>query len=97
MISDLSVILGMICVISGVASDLYHKENVVAFVGPACAYSLEGVGRMAGYWNVPLVTGTYLAVWRVCQHGVGLYCSYSYRYLACLYSLSTRCCVGMFL
>ena len=44
--------------IVGVASDLYHKENVVAFVGPACAYSLEGVGRMAGYWNVPIVTGS---------------------------------------
>ncbi|KAK7455318.1 hypothetical protein BaRGS_00039512, partial [Batillaria attramentaria] len=41
----------------GVASDLFHKHHVSALIGPACAYSLHGVGRMAAYWNIPIVTG----------------------------------------
>nr|KAG5686052.1 hypothetical protein BaRGS_028430 [Batillaria attramentaria] len=42
---------------TGVASDLFHKHHVSALIGPACAYSLHGVGRLAAYWNIPIVTG----------------------------------------
>lgn len=28
-----------------------------AFIGPACAFALEPVARLAAYWNTPIITG----------------------------------------
>ncbi|XP_046567278.1 atrial natriuretic peptide receptor 1-like [Haliotis rubra] len=42
---------------TGVAADLFYRENIIALVGPACAYALDGVARLAGFWNIPIVTG----------------------------------------
>ena len=41
----------------GVAADLYYRENIIALIGPACAYALDGVARMAAFWNIPIITG----------------------------------------
>ena len=45
---------------AGIAADLYYKEGVVAFIGPGCTYALDPVARLAGYWNIPIVTGASL-------------------------------------
>ncbi|ESO97952.1 hypothetical protein LOTGIDRAFT_153062 [Lottia gigantea] len=42
---------------TGVASKLYYEEKIVALIGPACSYALDGVARLAGFWNIPIVTG----------------------------------------
>ncbi|XP_041366765.1 atrial natriuretic peptide receptor 1-like [Gigantopelta aegis] len=42
---------------TGVAADLFYTEDVVALVGPACTYALDGVARLAGFWNIPIITG----------------------------------------
>ncbi|XP_048242362.1 atrial natriuretic peptide receptor 1-like [Haliotis rufescens] len=42
---------------TGVAADLFYKENIIALIGPACAYALDGVARLAGFWNIPIITG----------------------------------------
>lgn len=42
---------------TGKAADLYFKKNVIAFIGPACAFALEPVAKLASYWNVPIITG----------------------------------------
>nr|XP_029730687.1 atrial natriuretic peptide receptor 1-like isoform X2 [Aedes albopictus] len=41
----------------GLAADMHFKNNVVAFIGPACAFALEPVARLADYWNTPIITG----------------------------------------
>lgn len=41
----------------GLAADMYFKEHVITFIGPACAFALEPVARLADYWNVPIITG----------------------------------------
>ncbi|KAI0213822.1 Atrial natriuretic peptide receptor 3, partial [Lamellibrachia satsuma] len=41
----------------GLASDLFYKEKVVAFIGPGCTYALDPTARLASYWNVPILTG----------------------------------------
>ncbi|GLH12694.1 Guanylate cyclase, partial [Gryllus bimaculatus] len=41
----------------GLAADMHFKDNVVAFIGPACAFALEPVARLAAYWNTPIITG----------------------------------------
>jgi len=41
----------------GLASDLHHYDKVIAFIGPACAFALEPVARLASYWNIPIITG----------------------------------------
>ncbi|XP_050541840.1 atrial natriuretic peptide receptor 1 isoform X2 [Daktulosphaira vitifoliae] len=33
------------------------KDNVIAFIGPVCAFALEPVARLAAYWNLPIITG----------------------------------------
>jgi Receptor family ligand binding region len=41
----------------GLAADMKFKQNVIAFIGPACAFALEPVARLAAYWNTPIITG----------------------------------------
>ncbi|XP_011301203.1 atrial natriuretic peptide receptor 1 [Fopius arisanus] len=41
----------------GLAADMHFRDNVIAFVGPACAFALEPVARLAAYWNTPIITG----------------------------------------
>lgn len=41
----------------GLAADMYSKDKVLAFIGPACAFALEPVARLAAYWNRPIITG----------------------------------------
>ena len=36
---------------------MHFKANVIAFIGPACAFALEPVARLAAYWNRPIITG----------------------------------------
>ena len=45
-------------ILSGLAADLFYQYNIAALIGPGCAYALDPVARMAGYWNLPIVTGT---------------------------------------
>nr|NP_611532.2 uncharacterized protein Dmel_CG3216, isoform D [Drosophila melanogaster]AAF46649.2 uncharacterized protein Dmel_CG3216, isoform D [Drosophila melanogaster] len=41
----------------GLAADMYFQDDVIAFIGPACAFALEPVARLAAYWNKPIITG----------------------------------------
>ncbi|XP_069678523.1 atrial natriuretic peptide receptor 1 isoform X2 [Periplaneta americana] len=41
----------------GLAADMHFKAHVIAFIGPACAFALEPVARLAAYWNRPIITG----------------------------------------
>ncbi|XP_053378037.1 atrial natriuretic peptide receptor 1-like [Mercenaria mercenaria] len=41
----------------GFLADLYYKQDVRAFIGPACSYAVQSSGRLAEYLRVPLVTG----------------------------------------
>lgn len=36
---------------------MHFKDDVIAFIGPACAFALEPVARLAAYWNTPIITG----------------------------------------
>lgn len=41
----------------GLSADLHFQQNAIAFIGPACAFALEPVARLAAYWNTPIITG----------------------------------------
>lgn len=41
----------------GLAADMYFYDKVIAYIGPACAFALEPVARLAAYWNTPIITG----------------------------------------
>ncbi|XP_044009185.1 atrial natriuretic peptide receptor 1 [Aphidius gifuensis] len=41
----------------GLAADMHFRDNVIAYIGPACAFALEPVARLAAYWNTPIITG----------------------------------------
>ena len=41
----------------GYLGDMYYKQNISVFVGPACSYAVETSARIAEYLRVPLVTG----------------------------------------
>lgn len=41
----------------GLAADMHFRDDVIAFIGPACAFALEPVARLAAYWNIPIITG----------------------------------------
>ncbi|XP_075215398.1 atrial natriuretic peptide receptor 1 [Lycorma delicatula] len=41
----------------GLAADMHFQDDVIAFIGPACAFALEPVARLAAYWNRPIITG----------------------------------------
>ncbi|ELT92328.1 hypothetical protein CAPTEDRAFT_22212, partial [Capitella teleta] len=43
---------------SGIAAEMYFRREVDAFLGPGCADALDPVGRLASYWNVPVITGS---------------------------------------
>lgn len=36
---------------------MHFRDDVIAFIGPACAFALEPVARLAAYWNTPIITG----------------------------------------
>lgn len=36
---------------------MHFRDDVIAFVGPACLFALEPVARLAAYWNTPIITG----------------------------------------
>lgn len=41
----------------GLAADMHFIDDVIAFIGPACAFALEPVAMLASYWNMPIITG----------------------------------------
>jgi atrial natriuretic peptide receptor A len=41
----------------GLAADMHFRDDVIAYIGPACAFALEPVARLAAYWNIPIITG----------------------------------------
>ncbi|GJQ80785.1 hypothetical protein Trydic_g9376 [Trypoxylus dichotomus] len=41
----------------GLAADMHFRDDVIAFIGPACMFALEPVARLAAYWNTPIITG----------------------------------------
>lgn len=41
----------------GIAADMHFRDDVIAFIGPACAFALEPVAQLAAYWNTPIITG----------------------------------------
>lgn len=41
----------------GKAADLARTYHLSAFLGPACSDDLQVVGRLAAYWNIPILTG----------------------------------------
>lgn len=41
----------------GLAADMHFKDDVIAFIGPACAFALEPVASLADFWNTPIITG----------------------------------------
>ncbi|XP_058797480.1 atrial natriuretic peptide receptor 1 isoform X1 [Phymastichus coffea] len=41
----------------GLSADMHFRDNAIAFIGPACAFALEPVARLAAYWNTPIITG----------------------------------------
>lgn len=61
----------------GLAADMHFRDNVIAFIGPACAFALEPVARLAAYWNSPIITGMGDQVGRTCFPR----CRYTYQHL----------------
>lgn len=61
----------------GLAADMHFRDNVIAFIGPACAFALEPVARLAAYWNSPIITGMGDQVGRTCFPR----CKYTYQHL----------------
>ena len=41
----------------GNLAELYFRENITAFIGPACSDAVITAGKLAEYLRVPLVTG----------------------------------------
>ncbi|XP_017774638.1 PREDICTED: receptor-type guanylate cyclase gcy-28-like [Nicrophorus vespilloides] len=42
---------------TGEAANMHYKNNVIAYIGPACICALEPVASLAAYWNIPIITG----------------------------------------
>ncbi|CAK5044313.1 unnamed protein product [Meloidogyne enterolobii] len=38
-----------------VGADMYHQQNVKAFIGPYCNAEMDAVSKMAAFWNVPII------------------------------------------
>ncbi|XP_055996627.1 atrial natriuretic peptide receptor 1-like [Ostrea edulis] len=48
-----------ICVadmVGATAAEMYYVDEVSAFIGPGCSVAVGVVGRMASYWNYPILT-----------------------------------------
>ncbi|XP_074660975.1 atrial natriuretic peptide receptor 1-like [Tubulanus polymorphus] len=59
-LETVKIIHGSVCDATrapGIAADLYHRDHVVGLIGPACTYALEASASLAGYWNIPIITG----------------------------------------
>ena len=41
---------------AGLSSDLYYNHGVVAFIGPPCSFAAKGVGDLAAFWKIPLIS-----------------------------------------
>ncbi|CAD5233028.1 unnamed protein product [Bursaphelenchus xylophilus] len=56
---DIKIISSMGCGESfegvAVGADMYHQQNVKAFIGPYCNAEMDAVSKMAAFWNVPIV------------------------------------------
>uniref|UniRef100_A0A0M3I0J2 ANF_receptor domain-containing protein n=1 Tax=Ascaris lumbricoides TaxID=6252 RepID=A0A0M3I0J2_ASCLU len=56
---DIEIITQMGCGESfegvAVAADMFHLQQVKAFIGPYCNAELDAVAKMAAYWNVPII------------------------------------------
>ena len=42
---------------SGIAADLFTGYPIAGFLGPPCSTATEAVSDLAGYWNLPVVSG----------------------------------------
>ncbi|XP_061182968.1 atrial natriuretic peptide receptor 1-like [Saccostrea echinata] len=42
--------------VGAIAAEMYYVGNVSAFIGPGCSAAVDVVGRMASYWNYPILT-----------------------------------------
>uniref|UniRef100_A0A914GX16 guanylate cyclase n=1 Tax=Globodera rostochiensis TaxID=31243 RepID=A0A914GX16_GLORO len=38
-----------------VGADMFHQQNVKAFIGPYCNAEMDAVSKMAAFWNVPII------------------------------------------
>ncbi|GBP95963.1 RNA-directed DNA polymerase from mobile element jockey [Eumeta japonica] len=47
--TELPIVFGALA--PGLAADMHFRDEVIAFIGPACAFALEPVARLAAYWN----------------------------------------------
>jgi len=65
----------------GLAADMHFRDNVIAFIGPACAFALEPVARLAAYWNSPIITGMGDQVGRICFSAI-LHPYYAFVYIS---------------
>lgn len=52
---------------------MHFRDDVIAFIGPACAFALEPVARLAAYWNTPIITGMGDQVGFVCVFLIDFY------------------------
>ena len=41
----------------GIASQLHHENNIMAFFGPPCSQETYGIADLAAFWNVPILSG----------------------------------------
>ncbi|VDN02552.1 unnamed protein product [Thelazia callipaeda] len=41
-----------------VATEMYYKDGIRAFIGPYCSVELDVVAKMASFWNTPLISYT---------------------------------------
>ena len=53
---------GLLCspnhmIAPGIASELYFRNSVDAFVGPPCSFPTIGVADLAAHWNIPILSG----------------------------------------
>lgn len=42
---------------AGIASMMYFRNDVVAFIGPPCSFETISVSDLSAFWNIPVVSG----------------------------------------